>query len=111
MATIFYDDDCNLDLIKQKKVGVIGYGSQGHAHALNLSESGVDVVVGLRPDSSSVSAARDAGLTVMTVAEAATAADVVMMLLPDQDLLPLTQLSRFGSTIRSRIWTECLGRI
>jgi ketol-acid reductoisomerase len=91
MATIFYDDDCNLDLIKQKKVGVIGYGSQGHAHALNLSESGVDVVVGLRPDSSSVSAARDAGLTVMTVAEAATAADVVMMLLPDQVMADIYQ--------------------
>jgi ketol-acid reductoisomerase len=91
MATIFYDDDCNLDLIKQKKVGVIGYGSQGHAHALNLSESGVDVVVGLRPDSSSVSAARDAGLAVMTVAEAATAADVVMMLLPDQVMADIYQ--------------------
>jgi ketol-acid reductoisomerase len=91
MATIFYDDDCNLDLIKQKKVGVIGYGSQGHAHALNLSESGVDVVVGLRPDSSSVSAARDAGLTVMSVAEAAIAADVVMMLLPDQVMADIYQ--------------------
>jgi ketol-acid reductoisomerase len=91
MATIFYDDVCNLDLIKQKKVGVIGYGSQGHAHALNLSESGVDVVVGLRPDSSSVSAARDAGLTVMSVAEAAIAADVVMMLLPDQVMADIYQ--------------------
>ncbi len=84
MATIYYEDDCNPDLIKEKTVAVIGYGSQGHAHALNLSESGVDVVVGLRPDSPSSSAARDAGLTVMSVAEATARADVVMMLLPDQ---------------------------
>lgn len=91
MAIIYYDDDCNPDLIKGKKVAVIGYGSQGHAHALNLSESGVDVVVGLRPDSSSVSAARDAGLTVMSVAEAAASADVVMMLLPDQVMADVYQ--------------------
>lgn len=91
MATIYYDDDCNPDLIKAKKVAVIGYGSQGHAHALNLLESGVDVVVGLRPDSASVEAATGAGLTVMSVADAAAAADVVMMLLPDQVMADVFQ--------------------
>ncbi len=91
MATIYYDDDCNPELIKARKVAVIGYGSQGHAHALNLFESGVDVVVGLRPDSPRVSQAMDAGLTVMSVAEAAAAADVVMMLLPDQIMADVYQ--------------------
>jgi ketol-acid reductoisomerase len=84
MATIYYDRDCDPDLIKQGKVAVIGYGSQGHAHANNLAESGVDVVVGLRPESSSEAAAREAGLEVLPVAEAVAAADVVMMLVPDQ---------------------------
>ena len=84
MATIYYDKDCDLGIIQAKKVAVIGYGSQGHAHALNLSESEVDVVVGLREDSSSRSSAEEAGLTVMTPPEAATRADVVMMLVPDQ---------------------------
>jgi ketol-acid reductoisomerase len=84
MATIYYDKDCNPDLIRDKKVAIIGYGSQGHAHALNLKESGVDVAVGLRPDSTSASDARDAGLEVKSPAEAAAWADVVMMLVPDQ---------------------------
>ena len=84
MATIYYDKDCNPDLIKEKKVSIIGYGSQGHAHALNLKESGVEVAVGLRPDSASATAAGDAGLDVKTPAEAAAWADVVMMLVPDQ---------------------------
>lgn len=91
MATIYYDQDCNPDLIKDKKVAVIGYGSQGHAHALNLSESGVDVVVGLRPDSNSADAARDAGLTVMPTADAVIWADVVMMLIPDQVMADVYQ--------------------
>jgi ketol-acid reductoisomerase len=84
MATIYYDKDCDLDLIKGKRVAVIGYGSQGHAHSLNLTESGVDVVVGLREGSSSRAAAEEAGLKVMTPAEAAEWANVIMMLVPDQ---------------------------
>jgi ketol-acid reductoisomerase len=84
MATIYYDKDCNPDLIKEKKVAIIGYGSQGHAHALNLKESGVEVAVGLRPDSASAAAAKDADLDVKSPAEAAAWADVIMMLVPDQ---------------------------
>lgn len=84
MATIYYDKDCDLQLIRGKKVAVIGYGSQGHAHSLNLKESGVDVVVGLREGSSSRADAEEHGLTVMTPSEAADWADVIMMLVPDQ---------------------------
>jgi ketol-acid reductoisomerase len=84
MATIYYDRDCDPELIKKHKVAIIGYGSQGHAHARNLAESGVDVVVGLRPDSASTRDATDAGLTVMAVPDAVAAADVIMMLVPDQ---------------------------
>ncbi len=86
MATIYYDSDCNLDLIRAKKVAVIGYGSQGHAHALNLKESGVDVVVGLRDGSSSREPAAKAGLKTMSPAEASGWANVVMMLVPDQHM-------------------------
>jgi ketol-acid reductoisomerase len=84
MATIYYDRDCDPELIKKHKVAIIGYGSQGHAHARNLAESGVDVVVGLREGSGSAQDAADAGLTVLPVAEAAATADVIMMLVPDQ---------------------------
>jgi ketol-acid reductoisomerase len=83
-ATTFYNDDANLDHLDGKTVAVIGYGSQGHAHALNLKESGVDVVVGLRADSSSREQAERAGLKVMETAEAAKAGDVIMVLIPDQ---------------------------
>ena len=86
MATIYYDSDSDLDLIKAKKVAIIGYGSQGHAHALNLKESGVDVVVGLREGSSSRAEADGAGLRVLTPDEAAGWADVIMMLVPDQHM-------------------------
>ena len=86
MATIYYDSDCDLDLIRAKKVAVIGYGSQGHAHALNLKESGVDVVVGLRDGSSSREPAVKAGLKTMSPAEASDWANVVMMLVPDQHM-------------------------
>ena len=84
MAKIFYASDCNLSLLDGKTVAVIGYGSQGHAHALNLHESGVDVIVGLYEGSKSWPKAEAAGLKVATVSEAAKAADVVMILLPDE---------------------------
>ncbi|MFA5489065.1 MAG: ketol-acid reductoisomerase [Candidimonas sp.] len=83
---VFYDKDCDLSLIKGRKVAIIGYGSQGHAHALNLHDSGVDVVVGLRKGGSSWSKAVNAGLKVQEVAEAVQGADVVMMLLPDETI-------------------------
>src|SRR6188508_583413 len=84
MATMFYDRDADLELIRQRKVAVIGYGSQGHAHALNLLDSGVDVVVGLQPGSKSADKAQASGLKVMSVAEASKWADVIMVLIPDQ---------------------------
>ena len=81
---MFYDDDADLTLLDGKTVAILGYGSQGHAHALNLKDSGVDVVVGLRPDSSSVDQARSNGLEVADVGEAASRGDVVTVLLPDE---------------------------
>lgn len=81
---VYYDKDCDLSIIKSKKVAIIGYGSQGHAHACNLKDSGVDVTVGLRPGSSSATKAEAHGLTVVPVAEAVAAADVVMILIPDE---------------------------
>ena len=84
MAQIYYDADADPEVIKARKVAVLGYGSQGHAHARNLAESGVKVVVGLRPGSSSRAQAESDGLTVMDTAAAAEWADVVMMLVPDQ---------------------------
>jgi ketol-acid reductoisomerase len=84
MATMFYDKDTDIDLIRQKKVAVIGYGSQGHAHALNLQDSGVEVVVGLQAGSKSADKAKAAGLKVLSVADASKWADVVMVLIPDQ---------------------------
>ena len=84
MTEIIYDDGADLSIIQSKKVAIIGYGSQGHAHALNLKDSGVDVVVGLRPGSSSWDKAESAGLTVKDVSEAVAEGDVVMILVPDQ---------------------------
>jgi ketol-acid reductoisomerase len=84
MSDVFYESDADLSLLDGKTVAVIGYGSQGHAHALNLKESGVDVVVGLRPDSKSRADAEAAGLEVLDVADAASRGDVVMILLPDE---------------------------
>ena len=81
---IFYDNDADLELIQNKKVAVIGYGSQGHAHANNLRDSGVDVVVGLRDGSSSVAKAEQAGLETASVEEASQVADVIMILAPDE---------------------------
>ncbi len=81
---IFYDSDADLSLLEGKTVAILGYGSQGHAHALNLKDSGVEVVVGLRPDSSSRAKAEEAGLEVLEIAEAASRGDAVMVLLPDE---------------------------
>ncbi len=85
MATLYYEKDADPSLIGNRKVAVIGYGSQGHAHALNLAESGVDVRVGLREGSSSKQKAVEAGLSVLSVADAAAEADVIMILLPDTE--------------------------
>jgi ketol-acid reductoisomerase len=98
MATIYYESDTNPSLIQNRKVAIIGYGSQGHAHANNLRESGVEVVVGLRPGSSSRTEAEDAGLTVMDVGEAAEWADVIMLLVPDQHMSGI-----YGAEIESHL--------
>ncbi len=84
MAELFYDDDADLSVIQSKKVAVIGYGSQGHAHSLNLRDSGVDVTVGLREGSASRAKAENEGLKVASVADAVAGADVVVILAPDQ---------------------------
>lgn len=84
MAKMFYENDCDLKFLKGKKVAVIGYGSQGHAHALNLHDSGIDVIVGLYEGSKSWKTAEEAGLTVMTTAEAAKQADIIMLLVNDE---------------------------
>jgi ketol-acid reductoisomerase len=81
---VYYDKDCDLEMIKGKKVAIIGYGSQGHAHACNLLESGVDVTVGLRPGSSSRAKAEAHGLKVADVSDAVAGADLVMILTPDE---------------------------
>ena len=93
-ATMYYDDDADLALLEGKTVAVLGYGSQGHAHARNLSESGVNVVVGLYEGSRSTAEAKEAGLEVVTTAEAAQRGDIVMVLLPD--------------TIQARVYRESI---
>ena len=84
MIKKYYDQDCNLSLLDGKTVAIIGFGSQGHAHAMNLNESGVNVVVGLRPGSAHIAKAEAAGLKVVGIEEAAEAGDVVMILTPDE---------------------------
>jgi len=83
---VYYDKDADLSLVKGKNVTIIGYGSQGHAHAQNLNDSGVKVTVGLRRSGASWSKAENAGLKVAEVADAVKAADVVMILLPDEQI-------------------------
>src|SRR5690625_3914230 len=83
---VYYDKDCDLSLIKSRTVAIIGYGSQGHAHALNLNDSGVNVVVGLRKGGESWAKAENAGLTVKEISAAVQDADVVMILLPDEHI-------------------------
>lgn len=84
MAKIYYEQDCNLSVLSGKTVGIIGFGSQGHAHAMNLKDSGVNVIVGLREGSKSAKMAADYGIPVMSVAEVAQKADMIMMLTPDE---------------------------
>ncbi len=84
-VTVYYAEDADSSIIRSKKVAIIGYGSQGHAHALNLKESGVDVRIGLREGSSSKAKAEEAGLEVMSIADAAAWADVIMILAPDTE--------------------------
>ena len=83
---VYYDKDCDLSLIKGKKVTIVGYGSQGHAHAQNLNDSGVKVTVGVRKGGPSWDKVKKAGLKVAEVAEAVKSADVVMVLLPDEQI-------------------------
>ena len=84
-ANVYYEADCDGSIIRGRKVAVIGYGSQGHAHALNLKESGVEVCVGLRDGSSSAAKATQAGLTVKSIADASAWADLIMILAPDTE--------------------------
>ena len=108
---VYYEKDCDLSLIKKKKVTIVGYGSQGHAHALNLKASGVSVTVGLREGSASARKATEAGLSVMEISEAVKGADVVMMLVPDEqqpsvyynDVLQLDANSPLAAQARQRI--------
>ena len=84
MINKYYDTDCNFSMLDGKTIAIIGFGSQGHAHAMNLSESGANVVVGLRPGSAHTAKAEAAGLKVMGIEEAAEAGDIVMILTPDE---------------------------
>ena len=99
---VYYDKDCDLSIIKGKKVAIIGYGSQGHAHACNLQDSGVDVTVGLRAGSSSIAKAEAHGLKVSDVASAVKAADVVMVLTPDE-----FQGQLYKRRIRAKLKERC----
>lgn len=98
MAKLYYEHDCDLNLLKDKTVAVIGYGSQGHAHALNLHESGVNVIVGLYEGSKSWQAAEEAGLKVMVSSDAAKAADIIMLLVNDEK-----QASLYKSSIEPNL--------
>ena len=118
MANIFYEQDADPNLVGGRKVAVIGYGSQGHAHALNLKDSGVDVRVGLRDGSSSKGKAEAAGLRVTSIAQAASEADLVMMLLPDTeqkgvyeaDVEPTASTSASARSVRPQVSTSAWWR-
>ncbi|MDU1126371.1 MAG: ketol-acid reductoisomerase [Clostridium sp.] len=101
MVKMYYEKDTNLDYLKGKKVAIIGYGSQGHAHALNLHDSGIDVIVGLYEGSKSWKVAENDGLQVATVPEAVKAADIVMMLIPDEKQAAIykEQVAPFGQIV------------
>ena len=92
-ARLFYESDCNLDVLSGKTVAIVGFGSQGHAHALNLHESGVNVIVGLYKGSKSWKKVEDLGLKVMETADAVKAADVVMILAPDEKQAAIRKIS------------------
>jgi ketol-acid reductoisomerase len=102
MAKMYYDSDADLELLRGKTIGIIGYGSQGHAHALNLKDSGLDVMVGLYNGSDSWQRAEQAGLKVGTVEDVAYAADVVMMLVPDQAQKQVYEESVKGGMTRGK---------
>jgi ketol-acid reductoisomerase len=102
MAKIYYQQDCNLALLDGKTVAVIGYGSQGHAHALNMKESGVHVVIGLYEGSKSWAKAEAAGFEVYTAAEAAKKADIIMILINDEKQKAMYEAS-IAPTIRKKV--------
>ena len=91
---VYYDKDADLSLIQKLKVTIVGYGSQGHAHAQNLKDSGVNVTVGIRKDGSSWSKAQAAGHNVAEIKDAVKSADVVMILLPDESMASIYQIGR-----------------
>ena len=102
MANIYYQQDCDLNKLNGKTVAIIGYGSQGHAHALNLKESGVNVIVGLYEGSKSWAKAEKAGLKVMTSAEAAKNADMIMILINDEKQAKLTRKALSQTSQRAK---------
>ncbi len=110
---VYYDKDADLSLIKGKKVTILGYGSQGHAHALNLHESGMKVTVGLRKGGATWDKAKKAGLKVAEVVDAVKGADIVMMLLPDEHIAAVynesvaSRTSRRAARSRSRTASTC----
>ena len=122
MSKIFYDKDADIKIIKKKTIAIIGYGSQGHAHARNLHDSGIKVVVGLRKDSAFWKRAQKDGLNVMTVPEATKKADILMILIPDdkqkamyeKDIEPHLKKkhgSGLGTWIQYSFWANCPTKI
>jgi ketol-acid reductoisomerase len=116
MMKVYYEKDADLSLIKGKQVTIVGYGSQGHAHAQNLNDSGVKVTVGLRKGGASWDKAKKAGLKVAEVADAVRSADIVMMLMPDRALRRRTQARSSRTSRRAPRWlspmasTSTMGR-